>query len=472
MIKYIVNRWQTEGGYREFLKIAFPLILSTAASSIQHFVDRMFLTWYSTEAMAAALPAGMTNFVLASFFMGIASYINTFVAQYTGAGLPRRVGPSLWQGGYLSAISAIASIGLFILSAPIFNFIGHEPTVRNYEIVYFSTLCFGIPFLILSTSLSCFYSGQGKTWTVFNVNVGATAVNILFDYGLIFGNWGFPMWGIRGAAWATNIAQIFAAFVFCVLLLRRKYQREFATLSGWRFDRKLFERLLRFGGPNGVTFMLDMMSFSMFILIIGRSGTVQLTATNLAFNVNILAFMPLMGAGIAVSTMVGQRLGQNRPQAAAYATWSALHLAQLYMCIMASAYLFVPELFLFPYGVGASGEDFEAAKEMALQLLNIVAIYCVFDGIYMIFTSALKGAGDTRFILLAGLICSWFIMLIPAFIAHTFFGASLYVLWGFICAYIMVGSLVFWWRFKQGKWMSMRVIESESLEPVSDAAGS
>ena len=74
------RRWHSEGGYREFLGLAFPLILSTASWSIQHFVDRVFLTWYSTEALAAAAPAGMTNFIFLSFFFGIAQYINTFVA--------------------------------------------------------------------------------------------------------------------------------------------------------------------------------------------------------------------------------------------------------------------------------------------------------------------------------------------------------------------------------------------------------
>ena len=269
---------------------------------------------------------------------------------------------------------------------------------------YFSTLCFGHPPLILATALSCFYSGRGKTWMVFNVNVAATAVNIVLDYGLIFGKWGLPAWGIRGAAWATNLAEVFAALVFCALLLQERYRREFATLSGWRFDRDLFGRLLRFGGPNGVNFMFDMMSFALFILIVGRAGVLELTATNLAFNINTLAFMPLLGAGIAVSTMVGQRLGQNRPEAAAYATWSGLHLAQLYMGAMALAYFtgaaVVPDALRH---AGASGEEFEAAREMALLLLNIVALYCLFDAGYIIFTAALKGAGDTRFILFAGL---------------------------------------------------------------------
>ena len=83
MIDAIRSRWTAPGGYREFLVIAFPMILSTASLSIQHFVDRVFLTWYSTDALAASLPAAMPNFVFVSLFLGMAGYVNTFVAQYT-----------------------------------------------------------------------------------------------------------------------------------------------------------------------------------------------------------------------------------------------------------------------------------------------------------------------------------------------------------------------------------------------------
>ena len=88
----IKDRWQTQGGYREFLALAIPLILSTSLWSIQHFVNRMFLTWYSPEAIAAALPAGLLNFAVASLFIGTASYTGTFVAQYNGAGMNSRIG--------------------------------------------------------------------------------------------------------------------------------------------------------------------------------------------------------------------------------------------------------------------------------------------------------------------------------------------------------------------------------------------
>jgi len=127
--------------------------------------------------------------------------------------------------------------------------------------------------------------------------------------------------------------------------------------------------------------------------------------------------------------------------------------------VMAVAYVVVPDLFLSPYGVGAQGEEFLAARDLAVLLLRIVAIWCVFDAMYMMFTAALKGAGDTRYIMYMSVGMSWAIMGIPAYVAHEYFDASLFTLWGFVCAYIITAGFVFYLRFRGGKWKSMRVIE-------------
>lgn len=465
MIERLRARWAAPGGYREFLVIAVPMILSTASWSVQHFVDRVFLTWYSTDALAASLPAGLTNFVLVSFFMGTAGYVNTFVAQYTGAGRPERVGPSLWQGVYLAVFSAVLGLGATLLAEPIFHWVGHDPAVRDNEIVYFRILCYGIGPLILSTALSCFYSGRGKTWPVLWVNVAATSFNIVIDYALIFGRFGAPEMGMQGAAWATNGAAVFSALLFAVLLLRPRFRREYAMLSA-RFDRQLFGRLLKFGGPNGVNFMLDMLSFTFFILIVGRIGTLELTASNLAFNINSLAFMPLIGAGIAVSTMVGQRLGADDPDAAHYCTWSGVHLAMVYMGGMALIYIVAPGLFLMPYGVGAQGPEFVAARDLARVLLRFVALYCVFDAVYMMFTAALKGAGDTQYVMFASVAMGVGIMVVPPLIAVEYFSAGVFTVWIFICAYLAAAGVVFYLRFRAGKWRDMRVIETVVVPDV------
>jgi len=167
--------WHGEGGWREVLVLAFPLILSTGSWAVQHFVDRMFLTWYSPEAIAAAMPAGILNFTLMSFFIGTASYVSTFVAQYHGAGMRHRIGPVLWQGIYFSMLGGVLVLCLIPLAAPVFDLVGHDEAVRRNEIVYFQVLCLGGFPVIASSALSGLFTGLGRPWPVMWVNVLATA---------------------------------------------------------------------------------------------------------------------------------------------------------------------------------------------------------------------------------------------------------------------------------------------------------
>ena len=133
IIRWLINRWRCEGGYRHILVLAFPLILSTSAWSLQTFVDRMFLVWYSPEAVAASMPAGMLNFTVMSLFIGTAGYAGTFVAQYYGAGIYRKIGPVVWQGTYIALAGGIVFLALIPLSRPMFAFIGHSPLVQSPE---------------------------------------------------------------------------------------------------------------------------------------------------------------------------------------------------------------------------------------------------------------------------------------------------------------------------------------------------
>ena len=143
MLNLIAQRWRGEGGCGEVLRLALPLIVSTGAFSIQMFVDSVFLTWYSPDAMAAAMQGGATAFTFISLFFGTVIYVNTFVAQYTGAGRAERVGPAVWQGVYFSLLAAVLILGLVPLAGPIFDMIGHDSEIRLLEVSYFRIMCLG-----------------------------------------------------------------------------------------------------------------------------------------------------------------------------------------------------------------------------------------------------------------------------------------------------------------------------------------
>lgn len=462
MVGFLAKRWACQGGYRSILSIAVPLILSTGAWSILHFVDRMFLTWYSPEAIAAAMPAGMLNLTIMSLFLGTAGYVTTFVAQYHGSGQHQRIGPVVWQGIYIAVAGGILHLLLIPLAGPIFRFVGHEPLVQEYEIIYFQVLSLGATPVIASSAIAGFFSGRGKAWPIMWINVLATALNIILDYVLIFGKWGLPELGMKGAAIATVFSACFSFAIYLVLFLRSTHKRPYYTLRGWMFERPLFLRLMYFGFPSGVQFFLEMAGFTAFILLIGRLGTMELAATNIALNINNLAFMPMIGFGMAVSVLVGQHLGKDRPDLAQRSVYSSFHLTFLYMASVAAAYIFVPNIFIDPFASQADPASFLAIRKTTLVLLRFVAIYSLFDALNIVFASAIKGAGDTRFVMFMIVVVSSLALVVPSYIALVLLQAGIYTAWTIASIYISILGLVFLFRFLGGKWKFMRVIEQTS----------
>ncbi len=462
--KRIRQRWREPNGYREVLKLALPLILSTGSWSIQQFVDRMFLTWYSPAAIAASLPAGLANWTFVSLFIGTAAYVNTFVAQYFGAKRYYRIGPSVWQGIYLALLTGAIMALVYPFTGHFFSLFQHPPEVAALEVAYFRILLLGAPWVVASSAISGFFTGRGKTMLVMWVNLGITALNILLDYLWIFGKLGFPESGIRGAGWATVTATITAAILFFLLMIRPEHNRKFNTLRGWQFRKTLFSRLLRFGLPQGIQFLLELIAFTIFILIVGKIGMIELAASNIAFNVNTLAFLPMEGMSVAVSVLVGQHLGRNRPGEAEYATLSAFHLAFFYFGVLAIGYFFFPGIFLLPFKLQADPVEFAPIAHLTAILLRFVAVYCLFDALNMIFSGALKGAGDTRFVALVSVGLAWVLLLIPSILTVYVLGGGIYLLWTYVTLYIAALGIVFWRRFARGGWKSLRVIETPPLK--------
>lgn len=446
-------------GIREILILAFPLILSTSAMSIQEFVDRMFLTWYSPASIAAATPAGILHFALLSFFLGTAGYTSTFVAQYFGAGRWERIGPVLAQGLWVALIGGLSQLVLVPLAPAIFTFIGHPEPVRVLETAYFRILCVGAFFPIASSALAGFFSGRSRPWSVMWVYALATALNVLFNYALIFGNLGFPELGIRGAGISTVLSGFFSFILFLLLIRRRRNAERYGVRGIFRFDRQLFWRLLRFGLPNGGQFFLDMFGFTVFILLVGRLGTEQLAATNIALNINMLAFMPMLGLGIAVSVLVGQYLGAEKPDLAERSVYAGAAVSFLYMGVIAASYLLMPRVFVSIFTARGGSAAYAAIGPTVVKLLRFVAIYSLFDTMNIVFASGIKGAGDTRFVMIYLLCLSVGLLIVPSYLALVVFKAGIYTAWVIVTVYISVMGFGFLFRFLGGRWKSMRVIE-------------
>jgi MATE family multidrug resistance protein len=232
----------------------------------------------------------------------------------------------------------------------------------------------------------------------------------------------------------------------------------FGTLPRRTFDPALFRRLLRYGSPNGIQFALDLIAFNLFVVFLGRIGAVELEAANLAFAVNALAFLPLIGLGMTVSILVGQGIGGQQVDLARRAVRSAIFLSFAYNAAIGIGMLAIPDLILSIF-VRAGDPSQIPAFTAAIVYMRYITIYLVFDGIYIIFSHAIRGAGDTRFAMLAGLALSWGTLVLPTYIAHRM-NASAATLWWLLVGQVMLTGLVFFLRYRTGKWTRMRVIEA------------
>ena len=441
------------------LSVSLPLVASMGAITLMQFTDRVFLANYSMEAISAALPAGIASFAAISFFMGVANYVNPFVAQYTGAQMPERVGAALWQGIYFSLISASFLASLYFLSGPLFTLIGHAPAVRELEIRYFNILILGAGLVVMGSALSCFYTGRGLTWTVMLVNLTGAAVNIPLDYCLINGIGPFPRLGIVGAGIATVTAYGVIVLIFCILIFSRKNRDRFGTWRHRSFDKELFGRLMRFGAPSGIQFFLEVFGFTFFIQMLGRLGQTELAVSNIVLSIESLSFMPMVGFHIGTATLVGQAIGSGNPDEGATATLNALHITFAYMAFLSAVFLLFPKPLLHIFSAGHRPGDYIEIARLGVILLRFVAVFCFFDSLNLIFSGAIKGAGDTRFIMWTIAILSPTVMMIPSYLAANTFHANIYVMWTILTLYICVLGLAFMLRYKQGKWKQMRVIE-------------
>ncbi len=463
--------WSRPSGGREVLLLSIPLVISSLSWTVMTFIDRMMLNWVSETAMNAAFSAGVVWFAFVCLPMGVCAYAGTFVSQYFGDKQYGNIGPSVGQGVWV----AVFATPILLLGIPLAPFIfevaaAHSAELSALEIPYLRILIWGAPPMLASQAFAAFFSGRGKTNVVMAIDGGAAVINLVLDYVMIFGKLGFPEMGIIGAGWATVIALWLKLFIYFALYARKTNRLKFNTVTGLRFHRKLFGRLIWFGGPSGVQFLLDVLGFNVFILLMGRLQPIETAATTMAFSISSLAFMPIYGFSIAASILVGQRIAENKTDLASRATWTTLTLGMIYMGGMSLLYIFVPGLFLNGFLSESTFADKEALFATASTLLLFVAAYSLFDAMLMIFCAAIKGAGDTRFVLYVSLVMSIFLAT-ASWLAVEEFEFNVYGCWTIVTTWVCVVGVIYLLRFLQGRWKSMRVIEPRVDDVIDHPLG-
>lgn len=439
------------GGIREVFDLGYPVVLSTLSTTLMHVVDSAMVGRLGATELGAVGFAGIWLYTFFTLFYGAATGVQTFVAQEDGAGRSQRCGDWAWQGFYaLLPATGAAIVGVALAIAPLLDWLGPSDALREQAHGYLLMRLPGELGLVLSMIAASFFRGLGDTRTPLYATLAANVLNAVLDYGLIFGEFGLPAWGVRGAGVATSIGHWFGAALIFAALLRPALRARHDTVPR-RPDRARIRRFLRTSAPIGAEWFLGMTSFAMFTTLVARMGDTEMAASQVFLVLLSLSFMQAVGIGVAASTLVGRYIGAGKLDAVERSFRSALALGG--MLGGAIAVLFValpgPLLRLFT----------EDPRVIALgaPLLAMGALFQIFDAFGIIAESALRGAGDTRWPMVAHTLFGWVFFVPSAYWLGIELGYGLFGAWCGGLVYVFALAVVMVLRFRSGAWRNIRI---------------
>ncbi len=446
----------TRTGLNEILQFALPIIMSMASYTLIGFVDTWMVAQVGTAEVAAAMPAGIIAYTLTALPLGITQCVSTFAAQALGQGRPDEGALVAWQALYLSVVVGIVVFALWPLAPYFFSLFGHEPDIVALEVVYFRVRLWGIGFSVAMGALSGFFYGLHRPKVPLVAAVIANIANVIFAYTLIFGKFGVPALGLKGAALAMVLSFMVQFSVLFWVFLSPSYAARFSTRVAWKPRWTSARRLLHIGWPAGMQMALDVLGWGvLIILMVGQFGKQQLAASNIVIQYMTVSFMPTLGLGQALTALVGRYIGEGKSELAVQRVYEAFFLALSYMTLMGICY------FLFRFSFVSFFSQDPTVIRVGSSLLICAALLQVFDGMGITFAGALRGAGDTHWI--AGLTVTLLVCVFTPLSLGSVLFTNLESLGPWMAGTINVSLFGFglWWRFSRDIWQEIDIFAAQ-----------
>ncbi|WP_283401479.1 MATE family efflux transporter [Aliiroseovarius halocynthiae] len=439
---------------RAILVLGTPLVASQLAQFSVQITDTIMLGWYGVDELAAVTLAGTFFFIFLIMGSGPAFALMPMVAEAHEAGDDVRVRRLTRMALWISLGFAITVLPLMWFSAPVLRAMGQDAELSNIAQSYLRIAGFGMIPALAVMALRSYLSALEHARIVLWATVVAAVMNGVINYALIFGNWGAPELGVRGAAIASVTIQVAAGLVLSIYAARlNPEQALFQRL--WKPDWEALWALLKLGIPIGMTTLAEVGMFSASTIVVGLIGTLELAAHGIALQITALFFMVHLGLSMTATVRAGRALGRHDEIGLRRGALAVTLASVLFGGLTVILFLFFPapliQLFLDP------AEPLrDQIVVVGTSLLVVAALFQFADGAQAIAMGLLRGVQDTRVPMIIASLSYWVVGMGSSYLLAITFGfGAIGVWWGLLLGLICAGAFMSW-RF----WMQSSRINS------------
>lgn len=447
-----------QGSLKEMMAISFPMVISYGCDTIMTFTDRLFLSKLGSEKMNAAMGGGLTAMILVTFFIGLTGYATAIVAQYFGADRKNLCALTLSQIVIISIIVYPVILFCIPVAHSLFIFMDIAAEQRIPQEIYFNIIIHAMAIGLFRNCFASFFSGIGRTKIVMAASVITMLLNAACNYILIYGKFGFPAMEIRGAGYGTVIASFGGLAVLVLAYFRKSNMAEYNIKKSFHSDWHIIKLLLFFGYPAGLELFLNFTAFTAIILTFHSHSLEAATAVTIAFNWDLVSFVPLIGLQTGITSLVGRYMGRKDPDTAHQAVVSAMKMGVTYSAVMLILFAVFPEFLVWFFEPAAIDSAWLRAKPLAVFMVRLASVYVLVDSVFLVLSGALRGAGDTFWAMFISVTLHWLIAAIVVLFLKIF-DISPEITWIALVIMFLVFSLLFYLRYKSGVWKRIEVID-------------
>jgi putative MATE family efflux protein len=437
--------------YRQIWSIAYPIIIGSVAQNILNVTDTAFLGRVGEVALGAGAIGGIYYLIFSMLAWGFGIGIQIIIARRNGEQSYPEIGRTFQHGSYFifPLVLALYSVMQFF-SSDIMRHIVQSQAVFDSFHEYIRYRSYGIFFAGANMLFTGLYIGISKTRVITWATLTSASVNVVLDYGLIFGKLGLPEMGIGGAALASVIAEGSATVLFFIYTLTRLDFNKYMLFKKERFDETLFRRIIRVASPVMLQNFFSMAAWLTFFLFIEKLGEQALAVSNIIRSFYIILIIPMWGFSSATNSLVSNLIGQGKQNEVLPFVNKVVRLCALGVLILVVLGSLFPSVALKIY------TDDPILIDASLPALYVINVAAFFLAVGFIFFSAVSGTGKTQVSFLIEMVVIFFYLIIGFVLADVLHLKVQYV-WITECFYsVCLGTLSFLY-LRSGKWKSARV---------------